>query len=118
MIEAYLARRGDRAKLHDILFVSASGRPIAREAVANLLKQIARRAGVLRHVTPHMVRHTIATLLFENGADIRIVQEFLGHASLSTTQRYTHVSKQLLVSRLRATHPGLVARAGDSDLTQ
>jgi len=56
-------------------------------------------------VTPHMIRHTVATLLLRYGADIRIVQEVLGHASIATTQRYTHVSKEHLVSALKLRHP-------------
>jgi site-specific recombinase XerD len=58
-------------------------------------------AGIERKVTPHMIRHTVATLLLRFGTDIRIVQEILGHASIATTQRYTHVSKDLLFSTLR-----------------
>ena len=64
-------------------------------------------AGLDRHVTPHMIRHTVATLLLRNGADIRVVQEFLGHASIATTQRYTHITKQHLLAVLRANHPSL-----------
>jgi integrase/recombinase XerC len=54
-----------------------------------------------------MIRHTVATLLLRNGADIRVVQEFLGHASIATTQRYTHITKQHLLAALQANHPSL-----------
>src|SRR5262249_55241610 len=67
-------------------------------------------AGIDRHVTPHMLRHTVATLLLRNGVDIRVVQEFLGHASIATTQRYTHVSKEHLRSVLTSHHPSLTLR--------
>jgi integrase/recombinase XerC len=59
-----------------------------------------------------MLRHTVATLLLRNGLDIRVVQEFLGHASIATTQRYTHVTKEHMVRELRKRHPSLSFRAG------
>jgi site-specific recombinase XerD len=62
-------------------------------------------AGIDRHITPHMLRHTVATLLLRNGVDIRVVQEFLGHTSIATTQRYTHVAKEHLIGVLRKRHP-------------
>jgi integrase/recombinase XerC len=62
-------------------------------------------------MTPHMLRHTVATLLLRNGLDIRVVQEFLGHASIATTQRYTHVTKEHMVRELRKRHPSLSLRA-------
>ncbi|MDQ3820036.1 MAG: tyrosine-type recombinase/integrase, partial [Acidobacteriota bacterium] len=68
-------------------------------------------ARIKRHVTPHMLRHTVATLLLRNGLDIRVVQEFLGHASIVTTQRYTHVTKEHMVRELRKRHPSLRLRA-------
>ena len=66
-----------------------------------------------RHVTPHMLRHTVATLLLQNGVDIRVVQEFLGHASIATTQQYTHISKEHLIAVLGGRHPSLSLRPGD-----
>jgi integrase len=67
-------------------------------------------AGIDRHITPHMLRHTVATLLLRNGMDIRVVQEFLGHASIATTQRYTHIVKEHLIGELRKRHPSLSLR--------
>lgn len=89
------------------LFLNAFGDPLSTQGMANVLKKLRSAAGLQRHVTPHMIRHTVATLLLRNGADIRIVQEFLGHASIATTQRYTHITKQHLLAALRTSHPAL-----------
>src|SRR5436305_1985256 len=79
--------------------------------MANVVAVSRRDAGIERHVTPDMRRHAVATLLLRNGVDIRVVQEFLGHASIATTQRYTHVSKEHMVRVLRKRHPSLNLRA-------
>jgi integrase/recombinase XerD len=93
------------------LFLNASGRRLSTQGIANVIAQLRREAGIERHVTPHMLRHTVATLLLRNGVDIRVVQEFLGHASIATTQRYTHITKEHLISVLRKHHPSLSLRA-------
>ena len=82
-------------------------RPLSSQGVATLLRDLTRAAGIQRHITPHMLRHTAATFLLHNGADLRIVQEFLGHASITTTQRYTHVSRGHLQAALQRCHPRL-----------
>lgn len=87
------------------LFLNALGNPLSTQGMANALAKLRKGAALDRRVTPHMIRHTIATLLLRNGADIRVVQEFLGHASIATTQRYTHITKQHLVSVLGLSHP-------------
>lgn len=69
------------------------------------LARIAESAQITRRVTPHMIRHTVATLLLRYGADLRIVQEVSGHASIATTQQYVHVAKDHLIATLRARHP-------------
>jgi site-specific recombinase XerD len=89
------------------LFLNASGARLSTQGIANIIARFRKDAGIERHITPHMLRHTVATLLLRNGADIRIVQEFLGHASIATTQRYTHVTKEHLVRVLRERHPSL-----------
>jgi integrase/recombinase XerD len=89
------------------LFLNSSGMRLTTQGIANVIKQLRAEAGIERHVTPHMLRHTVATLLLRNGVDIRIVQEFLGHASIATTQRYTHVTKEHLRGVLRKRHPSL-----------
>lgn len=93
------------------LFVNASGGRLSTQGITNVIARLRRQARIKRHVTPHMLRHTVATLLLRNGADIRVVQEFLGHASIATTQRYTHVTKEHLVRVLRKRHPSLGLRA-------
>jgi integrase/recombinase XerD len=92
------------------LFLNASGKRLSTQGIANIIGQFRRDAGIERHITPHMLRHTVATLLLRNGVDIRVVQEFLGHASIATTQRYTHIAKEHLIGVLRKHHPSLELR--------
>lgn len=96
------------------LFLNASGRRLSTQGMANIIAQFRKAAGIERHVTPHMLRHTVATLLLHNGVDIRVVQEFLGHASIATTQRYTHVTKDYLIRVLREHHPSLGIRSASA----
>ena len=92
------------------LFLNAAGVRLSTQGMANVIAQFRRDAGIERHVTPHMLRHTVATLLLRNGVDIRVVQEFLGHASIVTTQRYTHIAKEHLIGVLRKCHPSFGLR--------
>lgn len=94
------------------LFLNVSGKRLSTQGIANVIAQFRREAGIERHITPHMLRHTVATLLLRNGADIRVVQEFLGHTSIATTQRYTHITKEHLIGVLRKHHPSLGLRTG------
>lgn len=107
----YLVARKRIETDNPALFLNASGGRLSTQGIANVIARLRQEAGVERHVTPHMLRHTVATLLLRNGADIRVVQEFLGHASIATTQRYTHISKEHLVGVLRKRHPSLGFRS-------
>jgi integrase/recombinase XerD len=92
------------------LFLNSSDGRLSTQGIANVIAQLRRQAKIERHITPHMLRHTVATLLLRNGADIRVVQEFLGHTSIATTQRYTHITKEHLIRVLRKHHPSLKLR--------
>ena len=87
------------------VFLNLRGHHLSRIAVFQFIKEAAEKAGIRKHVSPHSLRHTFATELVQNGADLRAVQEMLGHESLSTTQIYTHLSRQFLRDTLRTYHP-------------
>ena len=101
-VEAYLATRADHSPC---LFVGRAGRPLSRVGFWKLIKRYAVRAGIHSHISPHVLRHSFATHLLERGADLRAIQEMLGHASISTTQVYTHVSTDHLKEVYQGTHP-------------
>jgi site-specific recombinase XerD len=113
-VQIQRAYMGARARIEtdsSALFVNAMGGRLSTQGITNVIAKLRREARIKRHVTPHMLRHTVATLLLRNGADIRVVQEFLGHASIVTTQRYTHITKEHMVRVLRKRHPSLGLRA-------
>jgi integrase/recombinase XerD len=87
------------------LFLSKSGRPLGREAVWALVKRYGRRAGLAQKVSPHTLRHSFATHLLEGGANLRVVQELLGHADIATTELYTHVDAKRLLTVHQQFHP-------------
>lgn len=101
---ALAPRRGRPA---EALFLSRRGRRLGREQVWRVVKALCRAAGIEKRVSPHTLRHSFATHLLSNGADLRVVQEMLGHASVATTQIYTHVDEK----RLRAIHAQFHPRA-------
>ncbi len=87
------------------LFLNRYGRRLSRVSVTNIVRDAAKRAGIRKTVTPHMLRHSFATHVMEGGADIRVVQELLGHKSPQTTQIYTHVSQRHLKEVYDRYHP-------------
>ena len=87
------------------VFLTQRGTPFAAVTLWLHIKQRARRAGIARNITPHMLRHSFATHLLEHGADLRVIQELLGHASISTTEIYTHVTGNRLREVHRKFHP-------------
>ena len=95
----------DRGKSKGRVLLNARGQPLSRVGAWGVVKRASRRAGITKRVTPHTLRHSFATHLLEGGADLRAVQEMLGHADLSTTQIYTHVDREYLRSVHKQFHP-------------
>jgi len=105
-IDRYLTRfRTEVTEDHAPLFLSQRGGPIDRITVWNRIKAYAVSAKILKSVSPHTLRHSFATHLLENGADLRLIQDMLGHEDIGTTDRYTHVAGDRLQAAFKAFHP-------------
>lgn len=105
-IDFYLANFRDQTDScrQQALFVTRSGKPIDRIAVWKMIKKYAKSANISKNISPHTLRHSFATHLLDHGADLRVIQEMLGHANIATTDRYTHVSRSHLTEAFEAFH--------------
>ncbi len=101
LVPAQWRRRDDA----EAVFLNTRGGRLSRQAAWLVVKKYGERAGITEHLSPHVLRHSCATHLLDHGADLRVVQEMLGHASISTTQIYTQVSQERLWDVYRSAHP-------------
>ncbi len=110
-LDEYLCERkerfakGKKIDLEKALFVNQQGKKLSVRGITYILDRYSGAEGTNRHVSPHAFRHTFATAMLTKGADIRLVQELLGHSSISTTQRYTHISTDQLIASYNKAHP-------------
>ena len=107
-LKLYIAERKERVKVTDdkgILFVNQQGKPLSVSGIRYIISRYSSIEGTNKPMNPHAFRHTFATTMLNNGADIRVVQELLGHSSISTTQRYTHITAEKLIEIYNRAHP-------------
>ncbi len=105
----YLEHYRNRLKIlpeyEDILFLNRRGKPLTRNMIFIIVKKLTELSGINKNVSPHTFRHSFATHMIKNGADLRAVQEMLGHESITTTEIYTHIDKQYLRNNILKYHP-------------
>jgi integrase/recombinase XerC len=111
-LQEYLDQRGDGAA-NGALFLNTRGGRINRRSVARIVDAHVLKIAAFKRISPHTLRHTFATHMLEGGADLRAIQELLGHASLSTTQKYTHVSIDRLMEVYDKAHPKAHKKSGE-----
>jgi integrase/recombinase XerD len=104
-IDHYLTHFRQQSDGQEALFIGTRGKRIDRTAVWKQVKLYAKAAGITKEISPHTLRHSFATHLLENGADLRVIQEMLGHSNIATTDRYTHISQRHLTDAFEAFHP-------------
>ncbi|MEW6412304.1 MAG: site-specific tyrosine recombinase XerD [Candidatus Zixiibacteriota bacterium] len=114
-IEEYLNFRDEKkgGGRSNFVFVSKIGDKFSRVSLWKIVRKVVLKAGILRKVTPHTFRHSFATHMLEGGADLRIVQEMLGHADISTTQIYTTIDRDYIIAEHKKYHPRELARSND-----
>lgn len=103
-LDDYLVKYRDQFQ-HPILFLTLKGKPMTRVAIWKNVKDYAKKGGIEKNISPHTLRHSFATHLLNHGADLRVIQEMLGHTNIATTDRYTHVSNQRLQQSFFKHHP-------------
>jgi integrase/recombinase XerD len=104
-IEGYRSQGKVQAQSSDIVFLNINGKQMSRQMVFIFLKQLAAQAGIKKNISPHTLRHSFATALVEGGADLRAVQQMLGHESITTTEIYAHIDREFLRDTLIQFHP-------------
>ena len=106
-IDSYLSKFRSQIgnKEETALFTNSKGRRITRQEVWSLIKTYSKKIGLQKNISPHTLRHSFATHLLENGADLRVIQELLGHSHIATTDRYTHISQKHLSEAFAQFHP-------------
>lgn len=106
-IDHYLLHYRDTQKSKEVttLFLTNKGKPIDRITIWKMVKFYAKKASITKQISPHTLRHSFATHLLDNGADLRVIQEFLGHSDIKTTDRYTHISQKRLKDSFYMHHP-------------
>ncbi len=109
LIKNYINNIRNKQKINpkhsDILFLNSRGAQISRQMVFLIIKEIVRKAGIQKNISPHTFRHSFATHLLQNGADLRFIQEMLGHSSITTTEIYTHLNTEELHETILKYHP-------------
>src|SRR5690606_27453978 len=105
LLEKRTVKKSAPKRLPVALFLGDTGRPLSRVSLYQLIREHAERSALPEWVTPHTLRHSFATHLLQNGADLRAIQEMLGHVDIATTQIYTHVETQHLRASYQKAHP-------------